>query len=189
MYPGATMCRLLGVSTSGYYAWHGRAPSARADSDTALLERIGEIHRTSRETDGAPRIHAELAAKGIAVGRRTSSTIPIRDRSTPRSPSERGAARPRCGRPWARSAMPTTMPFASPFLLPRNASCSTAADSHRTPRRAPQSSNSSKVGTIRAAGTRPSAISHRSISKGTNYPLLAKVRNRPRNRGKSNLAR
>ena len=46
MYPVATMCRLLGVSTSGYYAWHGRAPSARADSDTALLELIREIHRT-----------------------------------------------------------------------------------------------------------------------------------------------
>ena len=60
MYPVATMCRLLGVSTSGYYAWHGRVPSARADSDAALLEHIREIHRTSRETYGAPRIHAEL---------------------------------------------------------------------------------------------------------------------------------
>ena len=70
MYPVATMCRLLGVSTSGYYAWHGRAPSARADSDTALLERIGEIHRTSRETHGAPRIHAELIAEGHAVSRK-----------------------------------------------------------------------------------------------------------------------
>ena len=54
MYPVATMCRLLGVSTSGYYAWHGRAPSAHADSDAALLERIREIHRISRETYGAP---------------------------------------------------------------------------------------------------------------------------------------
>ncbi len=64
------MCRLLGVSTSGYYAWHGRAPSARADSDTALLERIREIHRTSRQTYGAPRIHAELIAQGHAVSRK-----------------------------------------------------------------------------------------------------------------------
>ncbi len=70
MYPVATMCRLLGVSTSGYYAWQGRAPSAHAESDTALLERIREIHRTSRETYGAPRIHAELIAEGRAVSRK-----------------------------------------------------------------------------------------------------------------------
>ncbi len=64
------MCRLLGVSTSGSYAWHGRAPSAHADSDAALLKRIREIHRTSRETYGAPRIHAELIAQGHAVSRK-----------------------------------------------------------------------------------------------------------------------
>ena len=60
MYPVATMCRLLGVSTSGCYAWQGRAPSARTESDEALLDRIREIHRLSRGTYGAPRIHAEL---------------------------------------------------------------------------------------------------------------------------------
>ena len=42
MYPVATMCRLLGVSTSGYCAWQGRAPSARAESDEVLLECIRE---------------------------------------------------------------------------------------------------------------------------------------------------
>ena len=41
------MCRLLGVSASGYYAWQGRAPSARAESDGAMLDRIRDIHRTS----------------------------------------------------------------------------------------------------------------------------------------------
>ncbi len=70
MYPVATMCRLLGVSTSGYYAWHGRAPSAHAESDTALFERIREIHRTSRGTYGAPRIHAELADQDHTVSRK-----------------------------------------------------------------------------------------------------------------------
>lgn len=70
MYPVATMCRLLGVSTSGYYAWHRRAPSARAESDAALLERINEIHRSSRGTYGAPRIHAELVDQGHAVSRK-----------------------------------------------------------------------------------------------------------------------
>ena len=69
-YPVATMCRLLGVSASGYYAWQGRAPSARAESDGAMLDRIRDIHRTSRGTYGAPRVHAELVAQGHAVGRK-----------------------------------------------------------------------------------------------------------------------
>ena len=70
MYPIATMCRVLGVSTSGYYAWLARAPSARATSDAALIERIGAIHAASRGTYGSPRIHAEVAANGSAVGRK-----------------------------------------------------------------------------------------------------------------------
>ena len=70
IYPIATMCRLLGVSAGGYYAWQDRAASARARSDAALLERIREIHEASRKTYGAPRIHAELAAEGIRVGRK-----------------------------------------------------------------------------------------------------------------------
>ncbi|MFQ5468135.1 MAG: IS3 family transposase, partial [Kiloniellaceae bacterium] len=64
------MCGLLGVSASGYYAWQGRAPCARDRSDAALLERIRVIHRASRGTYGAPRIHAELADEGTCVGRK-----------------------------------------------------------------------------------------------------------------------
>jgi putative transposase len=69
-YPIATMCRLLGVSASGYHAWRRRRPSARAEQDAALLERIRVIHAASRATYGAPRIHAELAAQGRRVGRK-----------------------------------------------------------------------------------------------------------------------
>ena len=54
------MCRLLGVSTSGYYAWRFRPPSMRAISDGILTESIKVIHRRSRGTYGAPRIHIEL---------------------------------------------------------------------------------------------------------------------------------
>ena len=64
------MCRLLAVSASGYYAWRDRRPSARAEVDTALLARIKAIHKLSRGTYGVPRIHAELAAEGISVGRK-----------------------------------------------------------------------------------------------------------------------
>ena len=68
--PVAKLCRLMGVSPSGYYAWSKRLPSARSLSDAALMERIGRIHEGSRGTYGAPRIHAELAAEGCHVGRK-----------------------------------------------------------------------------------------------------------------------
>jgi putative transposase len=69
-YPIATMCRLLGVSTSGYHAWVKRQPSQRATTDAALSEDIRAAHAASRGTYGVPRIHAELATKGIRTGRK-----------------------------------------------------------------------------------------------------------------------
>jgi putative transposase len=69
-YPIATMCRLLGVSSSGYHAWAKRPPSRRAEMDAALITEIRATHAASRGTYGAPRIHAELADKGIRVGRK-----------------------------------------------------------------------------------------------------------------------
>jgi len=70
MYPIATMCRVLGVSTSGYYAWRNRGPSARALSDRALTEKIRRYHRRSGGTYGAPRIQADLAAEGLSVSQK-----------------------------------------------------------------------------------------------------------------------
>ena len=69
-FPITMMARILGVSRAGYYAWAGRPPSARAEADTALLERIRTVHAASRETYGAPRIHAELRARGERYGRK-----------------------------------------------------------------------------------------------------------------------
>ena len=64
------MCRVLEVSTSGYYAWCRRKPSQRAQEDEKLTRRIREIHIYSRGTYGSPRIHAELQDEdGIHVGR------------------------------------------------------------------------------------------------------------------------
>jgi putative transposase len=70
MYPITTMCRLLGVSASGYHAWQQRPPSARSQVDAVLLGRIRQIHTVSQGTYGAPRIHAELAAEETLVGRK-----------------------------------------------------------------------------------------------------------------------
>ena len=64
------MCRVLGVSRSGYYAWRSRPPSNRALEDARLKERIEAIHTQSRGTYGVPRIHAELVEAQEAVGRR-----------------------------------------------------------------------------------------------------------------------
>jgi putative transposase len=69
-FPVRTMCRVLGVSPSGFYDWQARAPSQRALDDAVLLERIRTIHAESDGTYGAPRIHAELAEHGCRVGRK-----------------------------------------------------------------------------------------------------------------------
>ena len=69
-YPVTTLCRVLGVSPSGYYAWRSRPASARSVSDAALTERIGAIHEYSRGTYGGPRIHAELIDEGWRVSRK-----------------------------------------------------------------------------------------------------------------------
>jgi putative transposase len=66
----ATMARVLGVLTAGYYAWRSRPPSARAIADAALLRQVRTIHAVSRGTYGAPRVHAELCAVGRAVGKK-----------------------------------------------------------------------------------------------------------------------
>ena len=70
-FPVAFMCRRLGVSPSGYYAWKRRSPSPRAEADAALAATIRRIHAASRGTYGAPRVHAELAdAHAIRCGRK-----------------------------------------------------------------------------------------------------------------------
>ena len=52
VYPVRTMCRLLGLSPSGYYAWRQRGPSRRSQENTALTEEILEIHVRSDGTYG-----------------------------------------------------------------------------------------------------------------------------------------
>jgi len=66
----ATVSRVLGVSTSGFYAWRARPASARARRDAELSAQIRTIHERSRGTYGVPRTHAELAAQGVRIGRK-----------------------------------------------------------------------------------------------------------------------
>jgi len=69
-YPVSLLCSLLEVSRSGYYAWCVRPPSQRAIADHELTEDIRNIHESSEQRYGSPRIHEELAANDTHVGRK-----------------------------------------------------------------------------------------------------------------------
>ena len=64
-----TMCRVLRVSASGYYAWRDRAPSQRAIDNAVLTERIRAVHAASDATYGMPRVRAELIDQGVVISR------------------------------------------------------------------------------------------------------------------------
>ena len=64
-YAVAILCRVLGVSRSGYYAWRTRPASRRSHENVALVTHIRAIHARSRRTYGSPRVHAELRAQGV----------------------------------------------------------------------------------------------------------------------------
>ena len=69
--PVSVACELLGVSTSGFYAWASRAPSDRALSDAWLVEKIKTIHVENRGVYGSRRVQAELRlGEGIRVSRK-----------------------------------------------------------------------------------------------------------------------
>jgi len=69
-HPVTRLCRVLGVSRSGFHTWRGRPPSARATADLQLGSRISEAHEASRRTYGVPRIQAVLAREGKGVGKK-----------------------------------------------------------------------------------------------------------------------
>ena len=67
-FPVRTLCRVLKVSPSGFYAWLRRPPSQRAMDDAVLTERIRQIHVASDSNYGSRNIHAELRDEGTRVG-------------------------------------------------------------------------------------------------------------------------
>jgi putative transposase len=69
------LCKVLGVSRSGFYDWCRRGPSERAQEDQVLAEEIQEIHRGSRRAYGSPRVHEALRLKGLACGRHRVARI------------------------------------------------------------------------------------------------------------------
>lgn len=78
-FPVALMCKSLGVSRSGFYAWSTRPESPRSKENRALSEEIQKIFEESREVHGSPRIHADLREQGVQVGRKRVARL-MRDK-------------------------------------------------------------------------------------------------------------
>jgi putative transposase len=64
------MCRVLGVSKGGFYAWLKRPPSAREQEDGKIAARIVDMYHQHKGRYGSPRIHQQLQDEGIHVGRK-----------------------------------------------------------------------------------------------------------------------
>ena len=97
-FPVAVLCRVLEVSTSGYYASLKRTPSARARRDTALLTAIRASHVRSDATYGAPRVHGDLAEAGERVGRKRVARL-MRSAGLAGVSNRKGPPRPKHGVP------------------------------------------------------------------------------------------
>lgn len=69
-FPVVAMCQVLGVSKSGYYAWKKRPTPPRVGEDARLSAEISAAHDRSRGIYGSPRIHRELRARGVRVGKK-----------------------------------------------------------------------------------------------------------------------
>jgi len=88
-YPLRLMCRVLQVSPAGFYVWRTRAPSARAIADERLMLNVRIIHRRSRRTYGAPRVHRDLRDAGTRVGKKRVARLMQHDGLVGRRPRRR----------------------------------------------------------------------------------------------------
>lgn len=80
LYEVKRLCRLVEISRSGYYAWAQRPLSERFVGDAFLTNQIVDIHRRSRSTYGAPRVHGQLARAGCRVGRKRVARLMAENR-------------------------------------------------------------------------------------------------------------
>jgi HTH-like domain len=76
-WPVRTLCRALGVSPSGYYAWRSRPESARTAANRLLLDAVRRLHARHHGRYGSPRLHAALRAEGRGVSRGRIGSCPM----------------------------------------------------------------------------------------------------------------
>jgi transposase InsO family protein len=96
-FPVRTLCRVVGASASGFYAWLRRGSGDRGRDDDNLARRIAAVFAASRRTYGSPRVHAELRAQGVRVGRKrierlmraAGLAVPVSRRRVPRTTDSR----------------------------------------------------------------------------------------------------
>lgn len=74
-FPVEVLCDVLGVSRSGYYAWHGRPPSARDARRAELAAEVREAHAESHSIYGSPRVHQSLLKRGVACCENTVARL------------------------------------------------------------------------------------------------------------------
>ena len=75
LYQVSTMCRVFGVSVSGYYSFRGRSPSAHEREDGELARHIHRIFYANRGVYGSPRVHAELRDLGICCSKERTARL------------------------------------------------------------------------------------------------------------------
>jgi len=75
LYAVTVLCRVLQVSTSGFYAWKRQAQSKHSLRDQQLTVKVAAFHAGSRGTYGSPRIHKDLKEDGEKVGRKRVARI------------------------------------------------------------------------------------------------------------------
>lgn len=78
-FPVSLLCRTLGVSRTGFYAWRARPQAPHTAADERLGLEIAAIHAESRQRYGSPRIHAELGDRGCRTSRKRVARL-MRDR-------------------------------------------------------------------------------------------------------------
>ena len=91
-YPVRLMCRVLEVVPSGYYQWRRRSPSAHAIADERLLLNVRIAFDASGKTYGAPRVHRDLRAEGLQVGKKRVARLMQQAGLVGRAPRRRGVA-------------------------------------------------------------------------------------------------
>jgi hypothetical protein len=100
-YPVEVLCRVLEVARSGFYAWCHRPRGVRAQQNDGLVTQILTCYHAARGRYGSPRIHQDLRAQGVRVGRHRVARLNAAS-GTSQYPSASRLAITRHAGPWRR---------------------------------------------------------------------------------------